>query len=78
MSYPHGVEPEPQQRSEVNMQAYDGRATPELFERLNRWIEAEPFTVCVASSYPLDRAAEAHRALGAHHPGKLTLKATPS
>jgi NADPH:quinone reductase len=56
------------------MQSYDGRATPELFERLNRWIESAPFTVCVAGAYPLERAAEVHRALGRHHVGKLALK----
>jgi NADPH:quinone reductase-like Zn-dependent oxidoreductase len=78
VAYPHGIEPEPQQRSGVTMQAYDGRATPELFERLNRWIEAAPFTVCVAGKYSLDRAAEAHRALGQHHLGKLALKASAS
>ena len=78
VAYPNGVEPEPEHRSGLNMQGYDGRATPELFERLNHWIEAGPFTVCVAGTYPLDRAAEAHRALGKHHLGKLALKATAS
>ncbi len=76
VAYPHGVEPEPQHRSGVDLQGYDGQARPELFERLNRWIEAAPFTVCVANTYPLDRAAEAHRALDQHHLGKLALKAT--
>jgi NADPH2:quinone reductase len=74
VAYPRGVEPEPQGRAGVTVHAYDGRATPELFERLNRWIEAEPFTVCVASTYPLDGAAMAHRALDQHHLGKLALK----
>jgi len=69
-----GVEPEPQPRTGVAVHAYDGRATRELFERLNRWIEAEPFTVCVANSYSLSRAAVAHRALDQHHLGKLALK----
>jgi NADPH:quinone reductase-like Zn-dependent oxidoreductase len=78
VAYPRGVEPEPQRRAGVNLHAYDGRATPELFERLNRWIEAGPFTVCVASTYPLDRAAVAHRALDRHHLGKLALKVSAS
>jgi NADPH2:quinone reductase len=78
VAYPRGVEPEPQGRPGVRMHAYDGRATPELFERLNRWIEAGPFTVCVSSMYPLDRAAVAHRALGQHHLGKLALKVSAS
>ena len=74
LAHPRGVEPEPQPRTGVTVHAYDGRATRELFERLNRWIEAEPFTVCVANSYSLSRAAVAHRALDQHHLGKLALK----
>jgi NADPH:quinone reductase len=78
VAYPRGVEPEPQVRTGVDMSAYDGHATPELFERLNDWIEAEPFTVCVASTYSLARAAAAHRALDQHHLGKLALKVRAS
>lgn len=78
VAYPRGVEPEPQGRPGLNLHAYDGRATPELFERLNRWIEAGPFTVCVSSTYPLDRAALAHQALDQHHLGKLALKVSDS
>jgi len=78
VAYPRGVEPEPQSRPGVNLHAYDGRATPELFERLNRWIEAGPFSVCVSSTYPLDRAALAHQALDQHHLGKLALKVRDS
>ena len=73
-AYPNGVEPEPTSRPGVTMQAYDGRVTPGLFERLNRLIEMGSFTVCVSSTYPLDRAGEAHRALDQHHLGKLALK----
>ena len=73
-AYPNGVEPEPTSRPGVTMQAYDGRATGGLFDRLNRLIEMGPFTVCVSSTYPLERAGEAHRALGQHHLGKLALK----
>jgi NADPH2:quinone reductase len=78
LAYPRGVEPEPQSRSGLTIHAYDGRATPDLFERLNRWIETGPFTVCVADTYPLDRAAAAHRALSQHHLGKLALKVSAS
>ncbi len=74
VAYPHGVEPEPQPRKDVSVRGYDGRATRELFDRLNRWIEAGPFTVRVASTWPLERAAEAHRALEQHHVGKLALR----
>ena len=73
VAYPRGVEPEPPARTGLQLHAYDGRATPALFERLNRWIEAGPFTV-VTHTYPLDRAAEAHRNVTRHHLGKLALK----
>jgi NADPH:quinone reductase len=73
-AYPNGVEPEPTSRPGVLMLAYDGRVSSGLFERLNRLIEMGSFTVCVASTYPLERAGEAHRALGQHHLGKLALK----
>ena len=74
VAFPHGVEPEPQARADVDVHGYDGRATRALFERLNSWIEAGPFRVCVASSYPLENAADAHRALERHHIGKLALR----
>lgn len=73
-AYPNGVEPEPVGRAGVEMHAYDGRLTEGLLERLNRLIEMGPFTVCVSGSYPLEKAAEAHRALERHHLGKLALK----
>jgi NADPH:quinone reductase-like Zn-dependent oxidoreductase len=77
VAYPRGVEPEPEVRAGVQLHAYDGRATPALFERLNHWIEAAPFTV-VTRTYPLDRAAEAHRNVTQHHLGKLALKIAPA
>ena len=77
-AYPHGVEPAPKGRSDLKIQGYDGRATPELYARLNALIEAAPFHVHVASTYPLERAAEGHRALDKHHLGKVALKVAPS
>jgi NADPH:quinone reductase-like Zn-dependent oxidoreductase len=78
MAYPHGVEPEPKARDDIEVSAYDGRVTAGLYERLNRLIEAGAFTVKVASTYPLDQAGAAHRALGQHHLGKLALKVAES
>lgn len=74
LAYPNGVQPEPKGRDDVKTHAYNGRVTGALFERLNRWIEAAPFTVRVSATYPLDRAAEAHRAVAQHHLGKLALR----
>ena len=74
IAYPRGVEPEPKGRDDIKSSAYDGRVTAGLYERLNRLIEAAPFTVTVASTYPLEQAGAAHRALDQHHLGKLALK----
>lgn len=74
MAYPHGVEPEPEARDDIKVSAYDGRVTAGLYERLNRLIEAAPFTVQIASTYSLDQVGTAHRALDQHHLGKLALK----
>jgi len=78
MAYPHGVEPEPKARDDIKVSAYDGRVTAGLYERLNRLIEAGAFTVKVASTYPLNQAGAAHRALDQHHLGKLALKVADS
>jgi NADPH:quinone reductase-like Zn-dependent oxidoreductase len=77
LAHPRGVEPEPKAPAGVKLYAYDGRATPDLFERLNRLIEAGPFTV-VTNTYPLDQAAQAHRNVDRHHLGKLALKIAAS
>ena len=53
---------------------------PQAIEKLNRLIESPAlpesgrFEVYIARSFPLDQAAEAHRALDEHYLGKLVLK----
>jgi NADPH:quinone reductase-like Zn-dependent oxidoreductase len=80
VAYPNGVEPEPKPPSEISAKAYDGMPDPQAIEKLNRLIESsgppgtEPFEVHVARSFPLDQAAEAHRALEEHYLGKLVLQ----
>lgn len=46
---------------------------PDAIEKLNRLIEAGAFEVHVAQSFPLESAADAHRALETHYLGKLAL-----
>ena len=72
-AYPNGVEPAPKGRTGIEVEAYNGRAEPELFERLNKLIEMGPFKVHVGARYGLDQAAEAHRAVERHHLGKVVL-----
>jgi NADPH2:quinone reductase len=74
VAYPNGVEPEPQARAGVTIQSYDGTPDPQAIEKLNRLIESGPFVVHVARTFPLDRAADAHRALDTHYLGKLALR----
>ena len=74
VAYPNGVLPQPKAASGVKVQSYDIEPTPEQIERLNRLIESGPFEVHVARTFPLDRAADAHRELDKHYLGKLALR----
>jgi NADPH:quinone reductase len=73
-AYPNGVEPEPKARPGITVKSYDGTPSPDLLKKLNRLIDAGPFEVHVARTFPLDQAAEAHRALDEHFLGKLALR----
>ena len=74
VAYPNGVEPEPQARTGLTIRSYDGTPDRQAIEKLNRLIESGPFEVHVAATFPLEQAADAHRALEAHYLGKLTLR----
>jgi NADPH:quinone reductase-like Zn-dependent oxidoreductase len=74
VAYPNGVEPEPQPRSGVTVQGYDGMPDSQVIAKINRLIESGPFTVHIARTFPLDEAAQAHRALNTHYLGKLALR----
>ena len=74
VAYPNGVEPEPKAPRGIKVKSYDGEPSPAALKKLNKLIEAEPFEVHVARTFPLDQAAEAHRALDEHFLGKLTLR----
>lgn len=73
-AYPNGVEPEPQPRPGISVRSYDGTPDPQVIAKLNRLIESGPFEVHIARSFPLEQAADAHRALETHYLGKLTLR----
>lgn len=74
VAYPNGVTPEPKAPSGVEVQSYNVEPTPQQSEKLNRLIESGPFEVHVARTFPLDKAADAHRELDKHFPGKLALR----
>ena len=63
VAYPNGVEPAPKARPGIKVKSYDGTPKADTIPNLNRLIEAAPFEVHVARTFPLDKAAEAIRAL---------------
>ena len=74
VAYPSGVEPDPKARPSVRITRYDGNPNAQAIKKLNRLIESGPFEVYVAHTFPLEQAAEAHRALEGHFLGKLALR----
>ncbi|MET0253215.1 MAG: NADP-dependent oxidoreductase, partial [Terrimicrobiaceae bacterium] len=80
VAYPNGVEPTPEPPFGIDPKSYDGMPDPQAIEKLNQLIDSpgvpgtEAFEVHIARSFPLDQAAEAHRALDEHYLGKLVLQ----
>ena len=74
VAHPNGVMPAPKAPPGVKVLAYDGEPNPAQIEKLNRLIESGPFEVHVARTFPLEKAAEAHRELDKHYLGKLALR----
>ncbi|MFG1838136.1 NADP-dependent oxidoreductase [Micromonospora sp. NPDC049175] len=73
VAFAHGVRPEPQERQGVVVRAYDGESSPRQLQRLNELIEAGPFVVHVAQTYPLGKVRDAHQRLETSYSGKLLL-----
>lgn len=61
--YPNGVEPAPEERRTFRVHSFDAIASPREFARLNRHIGNGRIRVPIAASYPLAKAAQAHRRL---------------
>lgn len=74
VAYPNGVTPAPKAAPGVKVQNYNIEPSPQQIEKLNRLIESGPFEVHVARTFPLDKAADAHRELDKHYLGKLALR----
>jgi NADPH:quinone reductase-like Zn-dependent oxidoreductase len=58
----------------VRVSNYDVILDRGAITKLEHLIEAGPFEVHVARTFPLDQATAAHRALAEHHLGKLALR----
>jgi NADPH:quinone reductase len=61
--YPNGVEPTPTERRMFRGLSYDAVASPGDFAKLNRYLGGGKIRVPIAASYPLGKAAQAHRRL---------------
>lgn len=73
-AWPHGVEPEPEPHPESDLLPFNGGFDEALRSRFKRMTEDRPLEVHVAKSFALEQAAEAQRALKAHHLGKFALR----
>ena len=57
------------------MQSYDADASPEKFAALNRAVLGSKLQVPIAKTFPLSRAADAHRLIERGHVlGKIVLR----
>ncbi|WP_140781978.1 NADP-dependent oxidoreductase [Mesorhizobium sp. B2-4-3] len=73
--HPNGIEPSPRPRPSLRIKSYDAVASPRAFDHLRRVLMAKHIRVPVAATYPLGKAALAHRRLGEGHVvGRLALR----
>jgi NADPH:quinone reductase-like Zn-dependent oxidoreductase len=73
--YPNGIEPEPRKRKHIRMKSYDAEASPQKFAALNRAAVGSKLKVPIEKSFPLERAADAHRRLERGHLlGRIVLR----
>ena len=61
--YPNGVEPKPGKRRTFQVRSFDALASPSWFGKLNRHLANGRVRVPIAATYPLGKAAQAHRRL---------------
>jgi NADPH:quinone reductase len=61
--HPNGVDPAPKARRTFRVRSFDAVADPREFARLTRRFSAGRVRVPIAATYPLARAADAHRRL---------------
>jgi NADPH2:quinone reductase len=75
VTYPNGIEPEPQQRSGITIVSYDAVSGVREFEKLGHAVEAAKLKVPIDSEFPLGEAAKAHSHLARGHVfGKVVLQ----
>jgi NADPH:quinone reductase len=71
--YPNGIEPEPDKRPGVRLDSYDAAGGADAFAQLARATEKARLKVPIAATFPLVRAADAHRRLADHVLGRVAI-----
>jgi NADPH:quinone reductase len=73
--HPNGIEPVPRHRSSLHVHSFDAVAEPREFAKLNRRLSRTRIRMPIAATYPLAKAAQAHRRLDRGHVvGRLALR----
>jgi NADPH:quinone reductase-like Zn-dependent oxidoreductase len=73
--HPNGIDPVPKERPTFQVRAFDAVANRREFEKLNRHLSNGRIRVPIAASYPLGKAAQAHRRLDRRHTlGRMVLR----
>jgi NADPH:quinone reductase len=73
--HPNGIEPVPVERRTFRVRAFDAVASKREFDKLNRRLGTGTIRVPIAATYPLGKAAQAHRRLDREHVlGRLVLQ----
>ena len=73
--HPNGIEPVPKKRRTFRVRAFDAVENPGEFDKLNRHLGNGRIRVPIAASYPLAKAARAHRRLNREHAlGRMVLR----
>jgi NADPH:quinone reductase-like Zn-dependent oxidoreductase len=73
--HPNGIDPVPKVRPTFSIRAFDAVANPREFQKLHRHLDNHRVRVPIAASYPLGKAAQAHRRLDRTHTlGRMILR----
>ena len=73
--HPNGIEPVPRSRKNLRVKSYDAVAEPKAFAKLSRILAKKPVRMPIAATYPLGKAAQAHRRLDKGHViGRMALR----
>ena len=73
--HPNGIEPVPRRRPTFRVRSFDAEASATAFASMNRRLSRSAVRVPIAATYPLARAADAHRRLQRGHiAGRIVLR----